>query len=70
MKAESTVERRLSIPHREDAKDIVNLRGSSGDRFIASSLDTINRPPERSPSTPVLHFCESRRQSRQGSVSS
>ncbi|EMP35492.1 hypothetical protein UY3_07456 [Chelonia mydas] len=43
---------------------------SSGDRFIASSLDMINRPPSALPSTPVLHWSERRRQSQWGSISS
>ncbi|EMP28995.1 hypothetical protein UY3_13902 [Chelonia mydas] len=43
---------------------------SSGDGFITSSLDTINRPPSTLPSTPVPQHRERRRQSRRGSSSS
>ncbi|EMP33009.1 hypothetical protein UY3_09855 [Chelonia mydas] len=43
---------------------------SSGGRFIASSLEAINRPPRALPSTPALHRCERRKQSRWGSSNS
>ncbi|EMP33346.1 hypothetical protein UY3_09505 [Chelonia mydas] len=43
---------------------------SSGDRFIASSLDTINGSPSALPSTPVLQCRERRRQSQRGRDSS
>ncbi|EMP33184.1 Glycogen debranching enzyme [Chelonia mydas] len=39
---------------------------SSGDRFIASSLDVINRSVSALPSTPVLERRERRRQSQRG----
>ncbi|EMP28750.1 hypothetical protein UY3_14136 [Chelonia mydas] len=51
----------------------VGLAGSnrpSGDRFIVSSLDKINRPPSSLPLTPVLQRRERCRQSQRGSGSS
>ncbi|EMP29730.1 hypothetical protein UY3_13098 [Chelonia mydas] len=54
-----------SLPARRVGSD-----QSSGDRFIASSLDEINRPPSTLPSTPILQRHKGRRQSRQESGSS
>ncbi|EMP41114.1 hypothetical protein UY3_01647 [Chelonia mydas] len=42
---------------------------SIGDRFIASSVDVINRSPIALPSTLELHHGKRRKQSRQGSSS-
>ncbi|CAM2111825.1 unnamed protein product [Caretta caretta] len=58
---------------REEWRAEAELAGSAGsdqsigDRFIASSVDAINRSPIALPSTPELHHCKRRKRSQQGS---